>query len=181
MGFEGALPFLGMLMVILIQVGNLEVSKAAMSAGANKYILAVYSNALSTLILLPLSFICCRSFSLYIHIWHCFPSCIEVNLIFPLLFILNVLWLLMTVRSQRPPPVTFSVLCRIFLLSLIGLVASIIHTYAIILINLLVLLIFCLKKLSTKKVTCFRFHLDYVDYSFTKRERERERGSFDFC
>ncbi|XP_062159600.1 WAT1-related protein At5g40240-like isoform X2 [Alnus glutinosa] len=81
MGFEDSLPFFGMLMVILIQVGNMEVSKAAMSAGMNKYILAVYSNALPTLILLPLSFICCR--------------------------------------SQRPP-VTFSVLCRIFLLALIG-------------------------------------------------------------
>jgi hypothetical protein len=64
MGLEDSLPFFGMLMVILIQVGNMEVSKAAMSAGMNKYILAVYSNALPTLILLPLSFICCRSFSL---------------------------------------------------------------------------------------------------------------------
>jgi hypothetical protein len=38
MGFEDSLPFFGMLMVILIQVGNMEVSKAAMSAGMNKYI-----------------------------------------------------------------------------------------------------------------------------------------------
>jgi len=64
MGYEDSLPFFGMLMVILIQVGNMEVSQVAMSAGMNKYVLAVYSNALSTLILLPLSFICCRSFSL---------------------------------------------------------------------------------------------------------------------
>ncbi|XP_062159606.1 WAT1-related protein At3g28050-like isoform X3 [Alnus glutinosa] len=91
MGFEDSLPFFGMLMVILIQVGNMEVSKAAMSAGMNKYILAVYSNALPTLILLPLSFICCR--------------------------------------SQRPP-VTFSVLCRIFLLALIGRCSGQILEYA---------------------------------------------------
>jgi hypothetical protein len=33
------------------------------------------------------------------------------------------------------------------------------------------------QKLRSKKVPYFRFHLDYVDYCFTKRER----GSFDLC
>ncbi|KAB1200307.1 hypothetical protein CJ030_MR0G007657 [Morella rubra] len=81
MELKDSLPFFGMLAVILVQVGNMELSKAAMSAGMNKYVLAVYANALSTLILLPVSFFSCR--------------------------------------SQRPP-LTFSILWRIFLLAMIG-------------------------------------------------------------
>lgn len=61
MELKDSLPFFGMLAVILVQVGNMELSKAAMSAGMNKYVLAVYANALSTLILLPVSSFSCRS------------------------------------------------------------------------------------------------------------------------
>ncbi|XVF44058.1 hypothetical protein PTKIN_Ptkin02bG0089900 [Pterospermum kingtungense] len=55
------LPFLGMIMVILAQVSSMVITKAAMSSGVNKYVLIVYSNALSSLILLPCSFIFHRS------------------------------------------------------------------------------------------------------------------------
>ncbi|XP_021635840.2 WAT1-related protein At5g40240 isoform X2 [Hevea brasiliensis] len=56
-----SLPFIGMVMVILAQVSNLVVCKVAMSRGMNKYVLIVYCNALSSLILLPCSLIFHRS------------------------------------------------------------------------------------------------------------------------
>ncbi|XWS63634.1 hypothetical protein CRYUN_Cryun06bG0117700 [Craigia yunnanensis] len=55
------LPFVGMVMVILAQVSGIVITKAAMSSGVNKYVLIVYSNVLSSLILLPCSFIFHRS------------------------------------------------------------------------------------------------------------------------
>ncbi|XP_022726178.1 WAT1-related protein At5g40240-like isoform X2 [Durio zibethinus] len=55
------LPFVGMVMVILAQVSSMVITKAAMSNGVNKYVLIVYSNALSSLVLLPCSFIFHRS------------------------------------------------------------------------------------------------------------------------
>ncbi|KAA3466115.1 WAT1-related protein [Gossypium australe] len=50
-------PFVGMVMVTLAQVSSMVITKAAMSSGVDKYVLIVYSNALSSLILLPCSFI----------------------------------------------------------------------------------------------------------------------------
>ncbi|XP_017970139.1 PREDICTED: WAT1-related protein At5g40240 isoform X2 [Theobroma cacao] len=58
------LPFVGMVMVILAQVSSMVLTKAAMSSGVNKYVLIVYSNVLSSLILLPCSFIFHRSMHL---------------------------------------------------------------------------------------------------------------------
>ncbi|XP_050235941.1 WAT1-related protein At5g40240-like [Mercurialis annua] len=87
-----ALTFIGMVLVILAQVGSLVINKLAFSNGINKYVLLVYTNALSTLILLPCSFI-----------FH---------------------------RSQRPP-LSFSVLLRIFLLALIGVVLNIFSSVGI--------------------------------------------------
>ncbi|XVE75090.1 hypothetical protein DITRI_Ditri12bG0068900 [Diplodiscus trichospermus] len=55
------LPFWGMIIVILAQVIGMVITKAAMSSGVNKYVLIVYSNALSSLVLLPCSFIFHRS------------------------------------------------------------------------------------------------------------------------
>ena len=45
-------PFMGMVIVILAQVSNMEVMKAAMSKGINKYVIIVYSDALSAFIFL---------------------------------------------------------------------------------------------------------------------------------
>ncbi|XP_039045020.1 WAT1-related protein At5g40240-like isoform X1 [Hibiscus syriacus] len=55
------LPFVGMIMVILVQVSSMVITKAAMSSGVNKYVLIVYSNLLSSLVLLPCSFVFHRS------------------------------------------------------------------------------------------------------------------------
>ncbi|GKV22829.1 hypothetical protein SLEP1_g32651 [Rubroshorea leprosula] len=55
------MPFVGMVIVILAQVGNMVVIKAALSRGINRYVLIAYSNFLSTLILLPCSFVFNRS------------------------------------------------------------------------------------------------------------------------
>ena len=85
MGLKDSLPFFGMVMSTLFLVGNMEISKAAMSAGMNPYILVVYSSALTTLIFLPYSYNPFRSFSLssshfIIHtqgtLFECFPSCL---------------------------------------------------------------------------------------------------------
>ncbi|KAI5352408.1 hypothetical protein L3X38_005299 [Prunus dulcis] len=84
---EIILPFLGMVMAILAQAANMIVNKAAMSKGSNKYIMVVYANGLSTLILLP-----------------------------PALFFHH--------RSGTPP-LTFSILCRFFMLALFGCSAQI--------------------------------------------------------
>ncbi|XP_030468852.1 WAT1-related protein At5g40240-like [Syzygium oleosum] len=80
---KGSLPFVGMIMVVLAQASNMVVTKMAMSDGTNKYTLAFYCNALSSLVLLPSPFIISR-------------------------------------RSGSCTPLTFSVLRKIFLLSLIG-------------------------------------------------------------
>ncbi|XP_043704067.1 uncharacterized protein LOC122654155 [Telopea speciosissima] len=80
---RGVMPFAGMVMVECLDVGMTTLSKAAMSRGMSHYVFVFYSNALATLILLPLSF-----------------------LLFP--------------RSNRPP-LTFSLICRFFLLGLVGI------------------------------------------------------------
>lgn len=49
---RAALPFAGMVMVILVQVSNMVVIKEAMSKGINKYVIVVYSDGLSCLIFL---------------------------------------------------------------------------------------------------------------------------------
>ncbi|KAI3407358.1 WAT1-related protein, partial [Psidium guajava] len=73
----------GMIVVVLAQASNMVVMKMAMSDGINKYTMAFYSNALSSLVLLPSPFIISR-------------------------------------RSGSCPPLSFSVLRKIFLLALIG-------------------------------------------------------------
>nr|XP_028952209.1 WAT1-related protein At5g40240-like isoform X4 [Malus domestica] len=79
MSIEGFLPFIGMVIAMMVQTGSMVVNKAAMSKGTNAYIIVVYANAVSALILLPSALI-----------FH---------------------------RSERPP-LTFSILCKIFLLAL---------------------------------------------------------------
>ncbi|KAK4836499.1 hypothetical protein QYF36_013400 [Acer negundo] len=79
---KNLLPFMGMVVVILSQVTILQVMKAAMSKGKNKFAIMVYSNVLSIFVLLV--------------------SCLIKH------------------RSDRPPPLTFSIICKFFLLSLIG-------------------------------------------------------------
>ncbi|KAK3223270.1 hypothetical protein Dsin_010295 [Dipteronia sinensis] len=49
---KNLLPFMGMVVVILSQVTILQVMKAAMSKGKNKFTIMVYSNALSIFVLL---------------------------------------------------------------------------------------------------------------------------------
>ncbi|XP_056165862.1 WAT1-related protein At5g40240-like isoform X2 [Syzygium oleosum] len=83
-----SLPFVGMIMVVLVQASSMVVTKMAMSDGLNKYTLAFYCNALSSLVLLPCPFIISR-------------------------------------RSGSCPPLTFSVLRKIFLLALVGFASQI--------------------------------------------------------
>lgn len=52
-GWGKLLPFLGMLMAMLTQSGSMVVIKFAMTDGMNKYVMVVYSMALSSSILLP--------------------------------------------------------------------------------------------------------------------------------
>ncbi|TYH31273.1 hypothetical protein ES288_A01G160700v1 [Gossypium darwinii] len=71
-------PFVGMVMVILAQVSSMVITKAAMSSGVDKYVLIVYSNALSSLILLPCSFVFHRS----VHLpWNSSNLCILIFLL----------------------------------------------------------------------------------------------------
>ncbi|TYG83478.1 hypothetical protein ES288_D01G170800v1 [Gossypium darwinii] len=73
-------PFMGMVMVmvILAQVSSMVITKAAMSSGVDKYVLIVYSNALSSLILLPCSFVFHRS----VHLpWNSSNLCILIFLL----------------------------------------------------------------------------------------------------
>ncbi|KAI4314303.1 hypothetical protein L6164_027225 [Bauhinia variegata] len=79
-------PFVGMVIAIMTQTSSMVVLKVAMTNGTDKYVIIVYSGAISTLILL-------------------FPA-----------FLLH--------RSGRPP-LTFSVLCSFFVLSLLGCGAQI--------------------------------------------------------
>ncbi|XP_059644152.1 WAT1-related protein At5g40240-like [Cornus florida] len=78
----GVLPFAAMVIVECLDVGLTTLSKAAMSRGMSHFVFVAYSNALATLILLPLSFI---------------------------------------IQRKNRPPLTFSLLCKFFLLSLIGI------------------------------------------------------------
>lgn len=61
MGFGGRLlqwtPFAAMIMVECLDVGLSTLGKAAMERGMNHFVFVVYSNALATLILFPLSFL----------------------------------------------------------------------------------------------------------------------------
>ncbi|KAJ4711148.1 WAT1-related protein [Melia azedarach] len=58
---RSVLPFVGMVIIMLVQVSNMEVIKAAMSTGMNKYVIIVYSDALSSLIFLLCSILIHRS------------------------------------------------------------------------------------------------------------------------
>ncbi|XP_014508048.1 WAT1-related protein At5g40240 [Vigna radiata var. radiata] len=65
MGFGGRLlqwtPFAAMIMVECLDVGLSTLGKAAMERGMNHFVFVVYSNALATLILFPLSFLINRT------------------------------------------------------------------------------------------------------------------------
>ncbi|XP_004489874.1 WAT1-related protein At3g28070-like isoform X2 [Cicer arietinum] len=50
------LPFMGMIVAVLTQSGSMVVIKVAMKDGMNKYVMVVYSMALSSIMLLPLAF-----------------------------------------------------------------------------------------------------------------------------
>ncbi|XP_034214433.1 WAT1-related protein At3g28050-like isoform X3 [Prunus dulcis] len=57
MGKGISVAFVALVMAVLAQVTSMILNKEAMSSGLNEYTLVVYSNALSTLILTPSSFI----------------------------------------------------------------------------------------------------------------------------
>ncbi|KAF7125117.1 hypothetical protein RHSIM_Rhsim12G0123100 [Rhododendron simsii] len=92
MGMKDAVPYLGMVGVQFIQVGLIVAIKEATSSGMTKFTFVSYYNALSSLILLPTSFL--------IH------------------------------RSTRPP-ITFSLLCKFFLLAVFGCIANVTGNAAI--------------------------------------------------
>ncbi|PON59275.1 Lipocalin-1 receptor [Parasponia andersonii] len=58
---ENWVAFVGMVVAILAQASNMVVTKVAMSEGTNKFIMAVYSNAISAFILLPSAYFFHRS------------------------------------------------------------------------------------------------------------------------
>ncbi|XP_045812691.1 WAT1-related protein At5g40240-like isoform X2 [Trifolium pratense] len=60
-GRNKLLPFVGMIIAVLAQSGSMVVIKVAMKDGMNKYVLVVYSMALSTILLLPFAFFINRS------------------------------------------------------------------------------------------------------------------------
>ncbi|KAI8528372.1 hypothetical protein RHMOL_Rhmol12G0144100 [Rhododendron molle] len=92
MGMKDAVPYLGMVGVQFIQVGLIVAIKEATSSGMTKFTFVSYYNALSSLVLLPTSFL--------IH------------------------------RSTRPP-ITFSLLCKFFLLAVFGCIANVTGNAAI--------------------------------------------------
>ncbi|XP_058776571.1 WAT1-related protein At3g28100-like isoform X2 [Vicia villosa] len=55
------LPFMGMIIAVLAQSGSFVVIKLATKDGINKYVMVVYSMALSTILLLPIAFFNNRS------------------------------------------------------------------------------------------------------------------------
>lgn len=112
----GLLPFAAMVVVECLDVGLTTLSKAAMSKGMSHYVFVVYSNALATLILIPASFIIHRS-----------SPCPSTNphafffflFSFSLIIDIKVCYFTFAFRNKRPP-LTISVLCKFFLLSLAG-------------------------------------------------------------
>ncbi|KAF3437078.1 hypothetical protein FNV43_RR19831 [Rhamnella rubrinervis] len=75
-------PIAAMVLLQFLDVGIATITKAAMSSGMSRYVLVVYSNALGTLILLPVSLI---------------------------------------IERKKRPPLTFSILCKLFLIGLVGI------------------------------------------------------------
>ncbi|KAI3467491.1 hypothetical protein Pfo_024154 [Paulownia fortunei] len=61
MGMENAVPYVGMVIVQFAQVGLMIAGKIAMSNGMTTFTFTFYSNALASLILLPVSFFIYRS------------------------------------------------------------------------------------------------------------------------
>ena len=118
--FLALAPLASMVMLQFLEIGLITLSKAAMSKGMSRFILVVYSNALADLILLPSSFIIDRlgyflqfnSIS-FLVFGHEHPKHHVIN------YQVFIFFLLCTCRKKRPP-LTFSVLCKFFLLSLAG-------------------------------------------------------------
>lgn len=73
---RAALPAVGMVIVLLAQVSNMEVIKAAMSKGINKYVIIVYSDALSSLFFLFCSFLFHRSLYLCLPLSSVITKCL---------------------------------------------------------------------------------------------------------
>ena len=109
-----SLPFAAMVMMECLDVGMTTLSKAAMTRGMSHFVFVVYSNALASLILLPSSFFINRHFSPFFFFFKLtfFPSSNTYDLFS------------IVCRSKRLP-LSFSLLCKFFLLSLIGYVPCI--------------------------------------------------------
>jgi len=117
------LPFVGMMVAMLTQSGSMVVIKVAMIDNINKYVMVVYTFALSTILLLP--------FALFLHRFSF--SYMEANILYTFVskFNTNFFCIILTPpslslpfsfsRSERPP-LTFSALCSFFLLAFFGLV-----------------------------------------------------------
>ena len=60
-GMQNVLPFVAMVITVVARVTDLEVLKAAMSKGVNKYVIFVYAQALPIPIFLVWSLVICRS------------------------------------------------------------------------------------------------------------------------
>lgn len=68
---RAVLPFMGMVIVILVQVGNMFVIKKAISIGINKYVIVVYTDLICSLIFLLFILITHRSVYLYLPARQC--------------------------------------------------------------------------------------------------------------
>jgi len=107
------LPFLGMLLAMLTQSGSMVVIKFAMTDGINKYVMVVYSMALSSFFLLPFALFQHRFSFSYINLLSLKVSNTDIIVLTIYPFTLS--------RSERPP-LTFSALCSFLLLALFVLV-----------------------------------------------------------
>lgn len=123
------LPFMGMVMVILVQFSNVFVIKNAISIGINKYVIVVYSDLICSLIFLLFIILFtgpCISISLHASVHNVLESYMCESLAKWLLIV--VICFLMVGRLKFPT-VTTSVLWKIFLLSLIRFVTRVCRTW----------------------------------------------------
>lgn len=147
------LPFVGMLVAMLTQSGSMVVIKFATNDGINKYVMVVYSMALSSFLLLPFAFFHHRFCFSYISSFFQISTQIFLYDSYPTLLIF--LYPFELSRSERPP-LTFSAICSFLLLALFVLVllSNVLYfpSNQVVMLNVMFV-----------SITCFQF-LSYFAY-----------------
>lgn len=124
-GMEGAKPYIAMIFIQFVYAGMALFSKAAISSGMNPYVFVFYRQAFASLALAPFAFFFERFNScVYIYLPKSYVSILVYRTyIWIYIFQCNTLFFdefCFFICSNKVSPLSYALLCKIFLISLFG-------------------------------------------------------------